>query len=156
MDVPAAHDNIFYVEQSSVWSLPNATSCQFPIPWYDEHVLFGFKFQDFCSPQWLTNLYPYLAFWPVQQTFDGLLFGRLDISRSTLKICMYNMETYHLDPDMIESWDRLEFVLLNLAKFLLSRKSTTSSVLGLLLLPQNCGYPQSLASACYHLSHQLT
>jgi len=79
MDVPAVHDNIFYIEQSSVWSLPNATSCRFPIPWYDEHVPFSFKFQDFRSPQWLTNLYPYLAFWLVWQTFDGLLFGRLDI-----------------------------------------------------------------------------
>jgi len=105
MDVPAAHDNIFYIEQSSVWSLPNATSCRFLIPWYDEHVPFSFKFQDFRSPRWLTNLYPYLAFWLVWQTFDGLLSGRLDISHSTLKICMYNVETYYLDPNIIESWD---------------------------------------------------
>jgi len=27
---------------------------------------------------------------------------------------MYNVEKYSLDPDMIESWDRLEFALLDL------------------------------------------
>jgi hypothetical protein len=140
MDVPAPRHNVFYVERSGIWSSPNATSCRFPIPWYDEHVPFDFKFQDFRNPRWLTESYPYLAFWPVRQTFDGPLFGRLDISRSTLKIRMYNAEKYGLDPDLIESWDRLEFALLDLAKFLLSRKPTSRSALGLLPLPQDCGY----------------
>jgi len=72
MDVPAAHDVVFYVEQSNVWSSLNVTSCRFPIPWYDPDVPFGFKYQEFRSLQWLSNSY---------LTLHSGWYGRLSMGR---------------------------------------------------------------------------
>jgi hypothetical protein len=138
--------NVFYDAEYGIWSSPNSTAVNHPIAPYDMEVPFNSRFRDFGRRRWLSNSYPYLAFWPIDVSFSGPLFLRLNINDLNLQIVSVPSKTtlhygcYMLHPDTIASWERLESALLDLTLFLFRRQLKSAEEIGFLPLPRDCGY----------------
>jgi hypothetical protein len=133
---------VVYDESFGVWSSPNVANLIHPVPPYDMEIPANIRISEFRKPRWLSNVYPYVAFWPKSVSFTGPIFARLDISDKTLPVIRISHIFYSLPDDMITSWRRLEIALVGLATFLISESRTLKhmAVLGFLPLPSECGY----------------
>jgi hypothetical protein len=130
---------VFYDKSVGIWSSPNVSSLRYPIPVYDMEIPSDVRLRDLRQPRWLSNTYPFIAFWPKSVDFNGPIFSRLDICDRTISVEKAGPFHYQLHSNIINSWSRLERALEGLAKFLLS-KGRHKAELGLLPFPRDCGY----------------
>jgi hypothetical protein len=130
---------VFYDEAFGIWSSPNVSTLRYPVPVYDMEIPSDIRLRDLRQPRWLSNTYPFLAFWPKSVDFNGPIFSRLDICDRTISVERAGPLYYQLNSNIVTSWSRLERALEGLAKFLLS-KGHHKAELGLLPFPRDCGY----------------
>jgi hypothetical protein len=131
---------VFYDETFGIWSSPTYVSTlRYPIPVYDMEIPSNIRLRDLRQPRWLTNTYPFIAFWPKSVDFNRPIFSRLDICNRAISVEKAGPLYYQLNSNIITSWSRLERALEGLAKFLLS-KGHHKAELGLLPFPRDCGY----------------
>lgn len=138
---------VMYEPEFGVWSSPNVGGLRRPIPPYDMELPANIRFSELRKPRWLPNAYPYIAFWPIEVSFNGPIFCRLGFTDTTLPIVPTSPVTYSLPQAMIISWQRLEHALVGLITFLvgLSPNLSRMAELGFLPLPSDCGYSRSHA-----------
>ena len=138
---------VMYDPAFGVWSSPNVGGLRHPIPPYDMELPANIRFSELRQPRWLSNAYPYIAFWPKEVSFNGPIFGRLGFNDTTLPIVATSHVSYSLPQQMIISWQRLEHALVGLVTFLvgLSPNLSRMAELGFLPLPSDCGYSRSHA-----------
>jgi hypothetical protein len=140
---------VFFDEKIGIWSSPNMTTLYQPVPPFDMQIPSNSRYKDFRSPRWLSNTYPYLAFWPIYISFSGPIFSRLNLCEQSLRIVTLQANKYTLAPDIVTSWQRLEHALLGLSMFLIKRKFGNVAELGYLPLPHECGYTSVHAEPRY-------
>jgi hypothetical protein len=136
----AVQTKTFYDKQHGIWSSPNMTVLSHSIPPLDMEIPAESRYKDFRTPRWLSNKFPYMAFWPNFISFTGSIFSRLNISSSNIKVVSAGPAKYTLSPETVASWQRLENALIGLCMFLLRRKMGNIAELGYLPLPRECGY----------------
>ena len=113
---------VFYDERHRVWSSPNAYTIPCVVPELDMEIPASSRYQDFRAPRWLSNRFPYLAFWLIYVSFTGPIFSPLNFSISTIGVEKAGFDKYHLTSDTMRSWKRLEGALIGLSMILLKRK----------------------------------
>jgi hypothetical protein len=131
---------VFYDTKHGIWSSPNMSMLPRVIPPLDMEIPAQSRYQDFRTPRWLSNTFPYMAFWPIFISFTGPIFSCLNISGSNIKVISTGPATYTLSPETVTSWQCLENALIGLCMFLLRRKFRNIAELGYLPLPRECGY----------------
>ena len=95
---------VFYDQQHGVWSSPNAYSIPRVVPQLAMQIPAVTRYRDFRTPRWLSNEYPYLAFWPIYVSFTGPIFSRLNFSNSTIVVEKVGRDKYCLAHTTMISW----------------------------------------------------
>jgi hypothetical protein len=113
-------------------------------PDFDMEIPAYIRYTELWRPRWLSNAYPWVAFWPKRVMFTGPLFARLNHTDSTLlpRIVRVSPLLYSLQEDMIQSLQRLENAPVDITTFLVSESLRLSGMAGLGFLPHpsECGY----------------
>lgn len=126
------------------WSSPNVATLRRPTPDPKEEIPCQPSYKYFTQPRWLSNLYPYLAFTPIEYPlFAEPIFNRLNIYNLREAVFPVGDEKWALRPNIVTSWFRLERALLGLIDFLLKREYKTATGFTYLSLPSQCGYMAS-------------
>lgn len=137
------YTTVYYHTDVGIWSSFNVHHLPLPLLPFETMVTHRTNASDLRKTRWLHDFEPYLAFYPLRPIFSGLIFSRLDIHESTLRIRPVPGGRYALEDDLIASWTRLEIGLLGLAKFLLRRRFGTLSHFRFMELPSSCGFDKS-------------
>jgi hypothetical protein len=136
----AVPTTVFYDSEIGIWSSPNVPSLVRPIPPYQTEPPSNLRYDQLRSPHWLPDFYPYLAFWPLNPSWTGPIFGRLNFNAQSLEIVKLPHDTHALPLPLIAAWRRLEVGLLGLAEFLLRRRFKNLAHFRFMQLPSDCGY----------------
>ncbi|PPQ80637.1 hypothetical protein CVT26_007426 [Gymnopilus dilepis] len=104
---------------------------------------------DHSRPRLLPDSHIYLAFYPHAVLNRGPIFGRLDLSSSQLSLAVirypkgagkFGQRVYGLRPDLLDSWIRLEDILVEIVTYLLKTFPSPLPELSFPKLPYQCGY----------------
>lgn len=94
----------------------------------------------FKQPNWLTNVFPYLALIPKHHSWSGPLFQPLHVSSSSLKFWKTRDGCYVLVKTTRDTWRALEYALQRFIKYLLNEVRGVSSSFSFYSFPSQYGY----------------
>ncbi|KAJ8694754.1 hypothetical protein PTI98_007404 [Pleurotus ostreatus] len=94
----------------------------------------------FKQPNWLTNMFPYLALIPKHHSWSGPLFQPLHVSLSSLKFWKTRDGCYVLVKTTRDTWRALEYALQRFIKYLLNEVRGVSSSFAFYSFPSQYGY----------------
>ena len=137
LDISPSHASI---DKLPVISSPNMSSRPSPFPKQNELEL-----SELRHPQWSSNKYPFLAWVPKNNRFEGPLLGRLNFYYQSYPIEPHG-DRWILGKDLRLQWQRLEYNLYTFASSLIERAKQAGRLTETFTfwpLPSRYGYLQS-------------